>query len=193
MKRWTVAGEPSDREIEEIAAVLLSGGIVLLPTDTIYGLHASPEYAARIAAIKGRDETKSFVMIAASVEQAESLGVVVPDEIREVWPAPLTAILNKSNSTVAIRVPDVGWLRSLLEQTGPLISTSANRSGEAPITQPNQLARDLLDALDGIVDAGERDGKASAIVDFTGAEPRVLREGDSRFAQILRKSLRKSL
>lgn len=193
MKRWTIDGDPNDREIEEIASMLLSGGVVLLPTDTIYGLHALPDYGARIAEIKGRDENKPFVTIAASIEQVESLGVTVPNEIRELWPAPLTAIFKKNNSTLAIRIPDVAWLRSLLERTGPLVSTSANRSGESPITQPNQLARDLHEALDAVVDAGVRDGKASAIVDFTGDEPRVVREGDPRFAQILRKSLRKSL
>jgi tRNA A37 threonylcarbamoyladenosine synthetase subunit TsaC/SUA5/YrdC len=90
-------------------------------------------------------------------------------------------------------VPDLAWLRTLLGRTGPLVSTSANRSGEPPITSPDDLAHDLQNALDGIVDGGRREGKPSAIVDFTGDEPRVLREGDSRFAQILWKSLRKSL
>jgi tRNA threonylcarbamoyl adenosine modification protein (Sua5/YciO/YrdC/YwlC family) len=193
VKRWSIENEPNDREIEEIASVLLSGGVVLLPTDTVYGLHALPDFGSRIAAIKGRDENKPFVTIAASIEQIESIGIEVPDQLREVWPAPLTAILYKNKSTLAIRVPDLAWLRSLLEQTGPLVSTSANRSGEDPITAPNDLARDLQTALDGIVDAGRREGKASTIVDFTGDEPRVLREGDPRFSQILWKSLRKSL
>jgi len=193
VKRWTIAGEPSPAALDEIAAVLIGGGIVLLPTDTIYGLHGIPSSSSRIRALKGRDEDKPFVTIASSVEQVESLGIQMIDALRELWPASLTAILAKDHSTIAIRVPDLAWLRALLERTGPLVSTSANRSGEPPITSPNDLARDLQNALDGIVDAGRREGKPSAIVDFTGDEPRVLREGDSRFAQILWKSLRKTL
>lgn len=193
MKRWSVEGAPDDRQLGEIAAILLNGGVVLMPTDTIYGLHALRDAGQRIAAIKGRDENKPFVTIAASAEQAATLGVEIPDVVREFWPGPLTAILQAGHSKIAIRVPDVPWLRSLLEQTGPLFSTSANRAGESPITHPDQLARDLQNALDGIVDAGTRNGEASAIVDFTGAEPSVIREGDSRFAQILRKTLRKTL
>ena len=193
MKRWVVDSEPSPDAIEEIASTLKSGGVVLMPTDTIYGLHAIASSAPRIAEIKGREENKPFVTIASSISQIESLKIVVPDVLRELWPAALTAILKKNNSTIAIRVPDLAWLRSLLERTGPLVSTSANRAGEPPITSPNQLARELRDALDGIVDAGVREGKPSSIVDFTGDEPRVLREGDSRFQQILWKTLRKSL
>ena len=193
MRRWKIDGEPSPATLDEIASVLVAGGIVLMPTDTIYGLHAIPSSSARIRALKGRDEDKPFVTIASSVEQIESLGIHVIDALRELWPASLTAILEKNHSTIAIRVPDLDWLRALLDRTGPLVSTSANRSGEPPITSPDDLAHDLQNALEGIVDAGPREGKPSAIVDFTGDEPRVLREGDSRFAQILRKSLRKTL
>lgn len=193
MKRWTVDGEPDDRQLGEIAAILLNGGVVLMPTDTIYGLHATRDAADSLAAVKGRDEKKPFVTIAASVEQIAQLGADIPDVVRALWPGPLTAILNADRSTIAVRIPDVAWLRSLLEQTGPLLSTSANRAGQSPITDPNNLSLDLQQTIDGVVDAGTREGKASAIVDFTGAEPSVIREGDSRFAQILRKTLRKTL
>ncbi len=196
MKRWQIDGHPTDAQLDEIAAVLLNGGVVLMPTDTIYGLHALAQSSAvvRIVELKGREENKPFVTIAASVTQIEALGVHVPDEVREIWPAALTAILTRSDrTTIAIRIPDLDWLRSLLERTGPLVSTSANRSHESPITFPNQLAPELQSALDGIVDDGVRESKASAIVDFTGDAPRVIREGDFRFTQNLRKTLRKSL
>jgi tRNA A37 threonylcarbamoyladenosine synthetase subunit TsaC/SUA5/YrdC len=81
----------------------------------------------------------------------------------------------------------------LLEQTVPLVSTSANRSGEPPISSPDLLARDLQNALDGLLDAGPMSGEPSAIVDFTGDEPRFIREGNPAFAQDLRKTLRISL
>lgn len=190
VRRWQIGDAPSEAQIAEIAELLNSGGVVLMPTDTIYGLHALPSAASRIAAIKGRDESKRFVTIAASADQ---LNIDVPDAVRSIWPAPLTAILRSGDSTVAVRVPDLPWLRVLLEKTGPLISTSANRSSEAPISDPADLASTLVEAIDGVVDGGRREGKASTIVDFTETEPRFIREADPRFTQMLRKTLMKKL
>ena len=190
MKRWAISGAPSDAELDEIAALLRSGGVVLMPTDTIYGLHALPSQSSKVADIKGRDEAKRFVTIAASADQ---LDLAVPETLRSIWPAPLTAILRSGESTIAVRVPDLSWLRKLLEKTGPLISTSANRSGEDPISQPSALPKALLDRIDGVVDQGRIEAKPSAIVDFTETEPRFIRDGDLRFTQMLRKTLMKKL
>jgi L-threonylcarbamoyladenylate synthase len=192
--RWT---DTSPATLDAIAAVLRGGGVVLLPTDTIYGLHGlagSREVASRIAAIKGREETKPFVILAASVAQVEALGAAVPPILNDLWPAPLTAVLaTKEALSIAVRVPGVEWLRSLLERTGPLVSTSANQAGEPPISAPNRLARTLQEALDGLLDAGPIEGEPSAIVDFTGDRPRLIREGEAGFTQNLRKTLRISL
>lgn len=196
MRRWEIDGELTAAQIAEIVALLRSGGVVLMPTDTIYGLHARADDAnavEKLAAIKGRDDTKPFIVIAASAEQLESFGATVPPILREIWPAPLTAILRRGSSTVGARVPDLPSLRAILSESGPLFSTSANRSGENPINAPAELAESLRKLLDGIVDAGKRDGKASTIVDFTGHEPKIVREGDRMFTQELRKRLRKSL
>ena len=196
MRRWVVDGDPSGLQIAEIGELIRSGGIVLLPTDTIYGLHAlatDPQAVERLARIKGRGEGKPFIIIAASADQIETLGASVPPIVRQIWPAPLTAILHRGAGTVGARVPELGWLRALLGNSGPLFSTSANRSGESAISAPDELAIDLRNAIDGIVDAGRREGKASTIVDFTGEEPRLIREGDRLFTQKLRKTLRKSL
>jgi tRNA threonylcarbamoyl adenosine modification protein (Sua5/YciO/YrdC/YwlC family) len=196
MKRWRVDGDPPVDVLDEIADVLRGGGVALLPTDTIYGLHAvaaNEPAVARIRSMKERGDDKPFVVIAASVAQLEKLGATIPDALREIWPAPLTAILASDEKTIATRVPDLAWLRSLLERTGPLVSTSANRSGERPITTPEVLAKDLLEALDALLDAGLREGQPSTIVDFTGDVPRVVREGDPAFTQFLRKRLWKGL
>jgi L-threonylcarbamoyladenylate synthase len=197
MKRWRVDGEPQVDVLDEIADVIRAGGVALLPTDTIYGLHASAtnEHAvARIRSMKERGDDKPFVVIASSVHQLETLGATIPDALHQIWPAPLTAIVVAGERTIAARVPDLGWLRALLDRTGPLVSTSANRSGQAPITTPEMLASDLRDVLDALLDAGPREGQQpSTIVDFTGEEPRVVREGDPHFAQFLRKRLWKGL
>jgi tRNA threonylcarbamoyl adenosine modification protein (Sua5/YciO/YrdC/YwlC family) len=193
VKRWAIDDAPTDAQLREIAELLRAGGVVLMPTDTIYGLHAITSASSRIAEIKGRDESKRFVTIAASVDQLEQLGVEVPDALRAIWPGPLTAVMRSGASTIAARVPDLTWLRELLKKTGPLISTSANRSGEPPISEPSQLPSTLVVRLDGLVDGGQRNGKASAIVDFTETEPRFIRDGEPRFTQHLRKTLSKKL
>jgi L-threonylcarbamoyladenylate synthase len=193
MKSWRVDREPPPEVVDEIADILRRGGVALLPTDTIYGLHADVMNAVavdHVAELKGREEGKPFVVIAASPDQLTALGCVVPEILHELWPAPLTAVLARGANTLAARVPDLSWLRSLLERTGPLTSTSANRSGEPPITDPTQLAPAMRDGLDALLDAGVLQGKPSSIVDFTGEHPRIVREGDPSFAQSLRKSLR---
>ncbi|HEV7428665.1 MAG TPA: L-threonylcarbamoyladenylate synthase [Thermoanaerobaculia bacterium] len=196
MKRWRVDGDPSDDVLDEIADVVRAGGVALLPTDTIYGLHAvatNEEAVARIRSMKERGDQKPFVIIASSAEQLKQLGATIPDALRSLWPAPLTAILACGATTMAARVPDLSWLRDLLDRTGPLVSTSANRSGEPPITTPEMLALDLLDSVDAVLDSGPRAGQPSTIVDFTRDEPSLIREGDPTFSQFLRKTLRKAL
>jgi len=196
MKRWRVDGDPPDDVLDELADVLRGGGVALLPTDTIYGLHAvatDQSAIARIKAMKGRGDDKPFVIIAASIEQLTAFGATVAHGLGDIWPAPLTAILARGETTIAARVPDLVWLRGLLDRAGPLVSTSANRSGEAPITTPEMLAHDLQNGLDALLDQGPREGKPSTIVDFTGEEPRLVREGDPLFSQFLRKTLWKGL
>ena len=179
-----------------LAEILLGGGVVLMPTDTIYGLHAVATNAAavaRIAELKGRGDDKPFVVIAASADQLRRFGAEVPAELETLWPAPLTAVLRRGEGTVAARVPDLPWLRALLARTGPLVSTSANRAGEKPISEIVELAPDVAAGIDAGLDGGRREGKPSTIVDFTGASPHIVREGDASFAQNLRKTLRISL
>ncbi len=194
--------------IDEIASVLERGGIVLMPTDTIYGLHAlaiDPSAIGRLIDIKGRDESKPFVVIGASREQLEQFGAAFTPRARaavdELWPGQLTAIVplrftvasSRGAASIGVRVPALAWLRQLLERTGPLASTSVNRSGEAPLTDPKSVSRELQQRIDLVVDEGPREGKASAIVDFTGDEPRFIREGEFFFTQKVWKTLRKSL
>jgi L-threonylcarbamoyladenylate synthase len=195
MKRWPIHGAPSAAQLDEIAATLLGGGVVLLPTDTIYGLHAVASHenaVSRIRAMKGRDADKPFIVLAANVDQIAAMGIDVLPEFRQIWPAPLTVIFASGATSTAVRIPALGWLRELLERTGPLVSTSANRSGEPPITEPEKLARDLQTALDGLVDEGLRQGEPSAILDLTGSEPRFIREGEGSFTQKVWKTLRKT-
>jgi L-threonylcarbamoyladenylate synthase len=205
--RWHIDDAPSSEQMRAIADVLAHGGVVLMPTDTIYGLHAlanDRRAIANLASLKERDE-KPFVVIANSLAQIDDLGVILSPSNRIVlgtlWPAPLTAVAalrdsiaaSRGAKSIAVRIPDLSWLRELLALTGPLASTSANRSGEPHVSRPDDLGKDILDALDGVVDRGPSTGQPSAIVDFTSDEPRIIRAGEDSFTQKLRKTLRKSL
>lgn len=206
MTVWRIEDDPSPTQLEEIASALLGGAVVLMPTDTIYGLHAvaADERAVhRIAEIKGRDETKPFIVLASSIDALTPLGISADPEVLQrldsIWPAPLTAILplmrplaaSRGASTLAVRIPALDWLRDLLQRTGPLVSTSANRSGEPVVDRPSAFPEMLRDGVD-VIDGGVRTGEASAILDLTGVEPRLIREGNPVFTQKLRKTLWKS-
>lgn len=195
-------------DLAHLAAILARGGVVILPTDTIYGLHAiATDDAAidRIVSIKGRDDTKPFVVLGASRAQLESIGARFDDAARSVldalWPGPLTAIValehriaaSRKLDTIAVRVPALDWLRDLIQITGPLASTSVNRSGEPPIASPKELTNETVARIDAVIDNGPLEGNPSTIVDFSGAQPRLVREGDSLFTQKVWKTLRKSL
>jgi len=207
-RRWHIDDAPTALQLNEIAKVLREGRVALLPTDTIYGLHAvatDADAVARITDLKGREETKPFIVLAASIDQLRELGISASAELLEqldsIWPAPLTAILplsapiaaSRGASTLAVRIPELAWLRDLASRTGPLVSTSANRSGEPPATSPQNVARELQNRIDAIVDGGTRDGEPSAILDLTGDEPRFIRERHHSFTQFVWKTLRKSL
>ncbi|HUP50323.1 MAG TPA: L-threonylcarbamoyladenylate synthase [Thermoanaerobaculia bacterium] len=195
-------------DITHLVRVLRSEGVALLPTDTIYGLHAlatSEKGLAAIAAIKGRDAGKPFVVIGSSRQQLESIGARFTDAARaaldELWPGPLTAVVplrapipaSRGSATLGVRVPALPWLRQLAQETGPLASTSANRSGEPPLITPDELSPDLQKSIDAVLNGGRLEGKPSTIVDFTGDEPRLIREGEPFFTQKVWKTLRKSL
>jgi tRNA threonylcarbamoyl adenosine modification protein (Sua5/YciO/YrdC/YwlC family) len=195
-------------DLHAIAEILRGGGVAILPTDTIYGFHAMATHqraVERIFEIKERGPAKPLVVIAESIEQAHGLGVRFDDGVeptlRAIWPAPLTAILplerpiaaSAGAMTLAVRVPALDWLRRLLSQTGCLATTSVNRTAEPPLVAIDALPVSFAREVDGILDAGAIDGRASTLVDFTISPPRVIREGDFRFAQDLWKTPRKTL
>lgn len=207
-RRWQIADAPTALQLNEIARTLAGGAVVLMPTDTVYGLHAlalDDAAVERVAEIKGREDAKPFIVLAASMDQLKPLGISAGrkqlEALEALWPAPLTAILpldatiaaSRGRMTLAVRVPALDWLRELVAKTGPLVSTSANLSGEPLVERPELLSRELQERLGGIVDGGGRSGEPSTIVDLTSAEPYILRTGEHSFTQKVWKTLRKSL
>jgi len=179
--------------------ILRSGGIVVLPTDTVYGLHAAlsrPEAIVRIARLKGPREGRRYVLLADSVAMVArytaSFGCLSRAALARRWPAPVTVVLPAGDAcpewarpTVAFRVPDLAPLRALIRSLRePLVSTSVNAPGEPPLATVADIARRFGAAVDLVV-AGEetRRARASTIVDACGEAPVVLRAGDYAWAE----------
>lgn len=209
ISRWVVRNdELSQKDAHEVTLALIAGGVVILPTDTIYGLHAiatDPVAVTRLFSIKARQEQKPFVVLCDTLARLSELGISLTHPQREflwsVWPAPLTVILpllapiaaSAGSCSLAIRIPALDGLRGLIERTGPLASTSINRSGEAPLLDIKNLGAELRARVAGVVDAGRIEGRPSTVLDLTGLAPRVVRQGEFAFSQNLWKTLRKSL
>ncbi len=163
--------------------MLRGGGVVAFPTDTVYGLGASVDdelAGRRIYQIKGRPAGMPLILMVAAESQLE--GLVHVDSraeayMRKWWPGPLTLILHAiGGGTLGVRIPKHEIALELLRHAGPLMTTSANLHGEEPAmdaTEAEKLAG-VMAVLDGGVAPG---GAASSVLDLTGPEPHVLREG----------------
>ena len=177
----------TEAELGEFARIVRGGGIVLVPTDTVYGVAAAPgnqAALARIVAAKGRDPSKPCQLLAASAEAAAAAGIPLPPAAaaaaRAFWPGALTLVLDlPGGGTEGVRVPDHSCARALCEAAGGLLRcTSANRSGEPPAaTAAEALA--ALPSADAAVDAGPAPGGVASTVAAIRPDGsvRVFREG----------------
>lgn len=175
--------------------VLRAGGIVALPTDTVYGLVAvAADRAAveRVYEAKARDRRQPMPIFVASVEQAEliaDVNDVARRLMQRFWPGALTIVLRTKPSyetraiaggdTIGVRAPGDPVLRELASQLGPLTGTSANITGQAECHTADEVRAQFGDTVDLIVDAPvDASGQPSTIVDCTDpARVRVLRDG----------------
>ena len=139
-------GPEADQGIAAAVAALRAGHLVILPTDTVYGVAAHPDVAGaieRIFAAKGREKNKPLPLLAADAACVRAFGAVIGDEearlIDRFWPGPLTLILAVGTGTEGFRVPDCDPARRLLQAAGGVLRvTSANRSGEPPALTARQ-------------------------------------------------------
>jgi tRNA threonylcarbamoyl adenosine modification protein (Sua5/YciO/YrdC/YwlC family) len=188
-----------EAELEEglsaAARAVQRGRLVLLPTDTVYGVGAdafSAEAVARLLSAKGRGRQMPPPVLVSAKTTLEALAVDVPEWARalvdELWPGPLTLVLRQQPSlqwdlgetrgTVAVRMPDHDVALALLARTGPLAVSSANRTGLPAATDADAAEEMLGQAARILLDAGPTPGPVpSTIVDCTGDEGRVLRLG----------------
>lgn len=185
--------EPGDvvEAVDAAGATIDQGGVLLLPTESFYGLGADPWSEAgveRVFSLKARPGELGLPVLCADWQQVESL-VVIADEFRvklaRLWPAALTVVLPTVEDvpaaragTLAVRIPAHAELRALLYRLGPLTGTSANRHGDAPSTTVDGALASLTEAPDLVLDAGATaGGQVSTLVDLGRGEPEILRPG----------------
>lgn len=182
--------------------IIRSGGLIAFPTDTIYGLACDPWNEQAILALyeaKQRPPEKAIPVLIGDMDQ---LGLVTSHVNRKAfhlaaqfWPGALTILFKKHASlpptlsqypSVGIRMPDHPALRSLLGETGPLATTSANLSGSANLVSANDVFAQFASRIDLVLDGGETAGDmASTVADCTGEDLVILRQGPIAAGELL--------
>ena len=176
--------------VDEVVDALEAGELVVIPTDTVYGLACLPdsETAVRaLSALKRRPREQPIALVGASVEALRKL---VPElSERTVLPGPFTVVVPNPErclpwltgsrpDTIGVRVPDVaGAASELLGCVGVVAATSANLHGGRDPRRLDDVPAEILAGASAVLDGGELPGTASTVIDLTGPEPVVLREG----------------
>jgi L-threonylcarbamoyladenylate synthase len=198
-QRRVISIDPDEiniQHLQQAADVVLSGGVIAYPTDTIYGLGANALDAAAVAKVfelKQRDKSRPILVIAYDLKQIENLVTTIPESAIQLahhfWPGPLTIVFNASpkiasallgpGNTIGIRIPDNIICQELLRRCGvPITSTSANISrGRNPVSIDDVIAN-FGDRLDLFIDGGVASSDIpSTVVDISTKKPIIRREG----------------
>ena len=184
----------SPDRIDEVVELLLSGGVVAIPTDTVYGLAAVAIDSASVAALadlKGREREQPIAVLIDSVEAVEPYleQTRVLDTVARLWPGALTAVVLArpgglvapvvtEAATIGVRMPADDLAREVIRRCGGVLAvTSANHHGEPPATTAAEVATAFGESLL-ILDGGSRNSTApSTVVDLSGPHPKILRAG----------------
>lgn len=186
----------TSNDIDIAADIIKNGGLVAIPTETVYGLAANAldgKAVSKIFKAKGRPMDNPLIVHVSCIEEIDKLVSEIPPQAKKLantfWPGPLTIILKRSNiipaevsaglDTVAIRLPNNDVTRKLIKIAGvPLAAPSANTSGSPSPTSANHVLHDLDGKIDAILDAGDcRVGLESTVITLTSPVPTLLRPG----------------
>ncbi|MCI0899636.1 MAG: threonylcarbamoyl-AMP synthase [Chloroflexi bacterium] len=198
-------GDMEGIDLERAVAVLKNGGVVAIPTDTLYGLAADVFNTAaldRVFAVKGRPDDLALPVLVSGWEQVKRVAENFPPQAQNLaerfWPGGLTLVVQKipglpdrltaGGPTVAVRMPGHPVPIQLIDGLGgPITGTSANISGDADIPSLAELTAQIGGRVDYIVKSGPvPEGKASTVIDITSGHPKLLREGAIPFERLLR-------
>lgn len=179
----------------DIIKTLKDGKLVIMPTDTIYGIigdATNEDVINKVYEVKERPHDKPLLILVSNFSMLHELVTEIPKEtekiINKFWPGPLTILFKKSSKVsdaltansalVAIRMPNDKRLLNIMNHLNrPLISTSANISSHDAITNPNQLEEKMKEKIDLIVDEGTVNNEASTLITIINGKIEILREG----------------
>lgn len=185
---------PPTQAVEQAATALRAGEVVIMPTDTVYGVGVSPGVpgaTARLFSLKGRSFDSPLAVLCADAEQALSLADAPSEAVRRVagslWPGPLTLVLRRradlayelgaQSTTIGVRCPDHALVRAIATAVGPVATTSANPHGEPTAPTATDVTKRLGGRVAVVLDGGTCDGAPSTVIDATTDELRLLRQG----------------
>ena len=196
VERLPKAGHSSPDEIARAVQVLREGGVIAIPTDTVYGLAAAldhPQAIVRIFEIKGRDETKALPVLVSSTDMLSRLTRTMSDVARRLadafWPGALTLVVKATDNvpevvrrggpTVGLRMPDNSIAQAIIAGAGGALAvTSANRSGQPEARSAEDVRGILGSEVDTVVDGGPSPlAFPSTVIDVSGERVRILRTG----------------
>ena len=186
MNEWST----EERLVEEAVEAIGEGRPVVLPTDTVYGLCTSPLAPKSLSRLKGREAEQPIALLVSEIDILLELVPELPEApVRSLLPGRLTLILPNPQGrfpllspsrpeTIGVRVPALrGPARRIVTRAGAVAATSANVTGGPDPRRIADIPQSILDGVTEVVDDGDLPGTASTVVDFTGAEPVVLRAG----------------
>lgn len=172
--------------LKKAAGILKSGGVVIFPTDTVYGIGCRfdlPRAVDRVRQIKGTPPEQNFPVLVASASQVPKIAQVNPQAkelIDKYWPGPLTVVmkLRKNKEKIGFRLPNSNLTRSLIRKVGvPIIGTSANFHGQPSPKSYQELDREFIKLADYVAKGQCLGGIESTVVDTTAHPPKILRQG----------------
>jgi L-threonylcarbamoyladenylate synthase len=187
------------RLVDEAVEAIEAGKPVVLPTDTVYGLCARPDASATLTRLKGRDEHQPIALLAADVDtlfgkipelrdHAKLVRALLPGRLTLILPNPAHRydwLTGERHDAIGVRIPELeGAAKEIVERVGAVAATSANLHG-GPDPRRLEEVPDEIRAAAVLVDGGELPGTPSTVVDLTGSEPEVLREGAVPAAEVL--------
>lgn len=200
-----IVNSDSPDTISQALDILKTGGLVAFPTDTVYGVGAlafDGKAVESIYAAKDRPIEKAIPVLIADENDLEKVGMDIPEVAHKLasrfWPGPLTVLVPKkpnlpvsvsATETVGVRIPDHAVARTLLRAAGPMAVTSANISGQASPSTAQEVLAQLGGRIPLIIDGGKTPGGVpSTLVDCTGSELKILRQGPITLEELLKES-----
>ncbi len=191
----------TEETIDRAVRILERGGVIALPTETVYGLvsyYGAGDSWKKIFLLKGREEKKPLALFIKSLQEAEKFASLPPlaRQLSDIfWPGPLTIVLEKKKevefpwNTVGFRMPDHPFVRELLSRISPLWSTSANRAGEKSACTPEEVKEYFGGSIEMVVEEGKELVRCvpSTVIRVSRTEAGILREGAIRKEEVKKK------